>query len=71
MTRVVARVDLGTVRGNLARMRSLAGPADVMVVVKADAYGHGMVPVARTVSIECHGRGRTRTCDPGIMSPLL
>ena len=47
MTRVVARVDLGAIRGNLARMRSLAGRADVMVVVKADAYGHGMVPVAR------------------------
>lgn len=47
MTRVVARVDLGAIRGNLARMRSLAGPADVMVVVKADAYGHGLVPVAR------------------------
>ncbi len=52
MTRAVARVDLGAIRGNLARMRSLAGPADVMVVVKADAYGHGMVPVARTAREE-------------------
>lgn len=52
MTRVVARVDLGAIRHNLARMRSLAGSADVMVVVKADAYGHGMVPVARTAREE-------------------
>lgn len=49
MNRVVARVDLGAIRSNLARMRALAGSADVMVVVKADAYGHGMIPVARTV----------------------
>ncbi|MBV9830675.1 MAG: alanine racemase, partial [Marmoricola sp.] len=43
-------VDLAAIRHNVARLRELvtgeAGPA-VMVVVKADAYGHGMVPVAR------------------------
>jgi alanine racemase len=44
-------VDLGAIRHNLRRLRELvsdgsAGP-QLMVVVKADAYGHGMVPVAR------------------------
>src|SRR5699024_9780155 len=29
------------------RIRDLAAPAEVMAVVKADAYGHGLVPVAR------------------------
>lgn len=48
MTRARARVDLDAVRANLARLRAAAGPADVMAVVKADAYGHGMLPVART-----------------------
>jgi alanine racemase len=45
--RLEARIDLGAVRANLRRMREVAGPARVMAVVKADAYGHGMVECAR------------------------
>lgn len=43
-----AVVDLAAVRDNVGRLRELAGDAQVMAVVKADAYGHGLVPVART-----------------------
>ncbi|MBZ5736080.1 alanine racemase [Nocardioides sp. TRM66260-LWL] len=39
-------VDLAAIRHNVARLREVAG-VPVMVVVKADAYGHGMVPAAR------------------------
>ena len=44
-------IDLGAVRHNVSRLRELVStggrsPA-LMVVVKADAYGHGMLPVAR------------------------
>lgn len=40
-------IDLDALRGNLALLRGLAGPgAQVKPVVKADAYGHGAVPVA-------------------------
>ena len=46
--RAAAVVDLAAIRANLARVRELAGTAAVMAVVKADAYGHGMAPVART-----------------------
>ena len=42
-----ARVDLGAVRANVAALRERAGAAEVMAVVKADAYGHGLVPCAR------------------------
>lgn len=42
-----AVVDLAAVRGNVARLAELAGPAAVMAVVKADGYGHGLVPTAR------------------------
>ncbi len=45
--RVVADVDLGAVARNVARMAGAAPGAEVCAVVKADAYGHGMVPVAR------------------------
>lgn len=39
-------VDLDAIRGNLRRLREHVG-TEVMAVVKADAYGHGMVEVAR------------------------
>ncbi|GAA1921679.1 alanine racemase [Nocardioides marmoribigeumensis] len=40
-------VDLDAVRANVAHLREVVAPAEVMVVVKADGYGHGMVEVAR------------------------
>lgn len=40
-------VDLAALRHNVRVLRELAAPAAVMAVVKADAYGHGAVPVAR------------------------
>lgn len=40
-------IDLDAVRHNVRVLKRVASPASVMVVVKADAYGHGMVPVAR------------------------
>ncbi|MCX4640545.1 alanine racemase [Streptomyces platensis] len=42
-----ARIDLAAIRANVSRLCDTAGPAEVMAVVKADAYGHGAVPVAR------------------------
>ena len=42
-----AEIDLSAVRANVAALRRRAGDAAVMAVVKADGYGHGMVPCAR------------------------
>ncbi len=42
-----AVVDLDAVAANVAVLRERAGGAALMAVVKADGYGHGMVPVAR------------------------
>jgi alanine racemase len=40
-------IDLDALRGNLAALRAMAGPGvPVHPVVKADAYGHGALPVA-------------------------
>ncbi len=46
--RTWAEVDLGAIKHNLAQIRSLL-PAETMIglVVKADAYGHGLIPVSR------------------------
>lgn len=49
MSRFPARavVDLGAVRANARALGDLAPTAQLMAVVKADAYGHGLLPVAR------------------------
>ncbi|MFF1959627.1 alanine racemase [Streptomyces sp. NPDC058220] len=46
--RARAEVDLAALRGNVRALRARVGPGTaLMAVVKSDAYGHGMVPVAR------------------------
>jgi len=45
--RAEAVVDLDAVRANVARLRDVAPGSRLLAVVKADGYGHGMVPVAR------------------------
>lgn len=48
--RVVATVDLAALRHNLGVLRALAPRSRIMAPVKADAYGHGAVPVARALA---------------------
>jgi alanine racemase len=43
----VARIDLDAIRDNVGVLREHAPTAQLMAVVKADGYGHGMVPSAR------------------------
>jgi alanine racemase len=45
--RAQARVDLGAIERNAARLAAVAAPAVLCAVVKGDGYGHGMVPAAR------------------------
>ena len=42
-------VDLDALRHNVAAIRQRIGPAKLMAVVKADAYGHGLAQVAGTL----------------------
>lgn len=42
-------VDLDALNRNVALAAELAGDRAVMVAVKANAYGHGLVPVARSI----------------------
>jgi alanine racemase len=44
--RTEAVVDLAAIRENVAALKA-GTPAEVMAVVKADGYGHGLVPAAR------------------------
>lgn len=43
----VVTVDLAAISDNVRVLRERAGGAELMAVVKADAYGHGLVPSAR------------------------
>ncbi len=46
-----AEIDLSALRNNLAACRRLAGPAcEMMAVVKADAYGHGLSTVVSALN---------------------
>lgn len=47
--RVTATVDLAAIRHNLGVVRKTAPRSKVMAAVKADAYGHGAVEVARAL----------------------
>ena len=42
-----ACVDLGAITGNVAALSERVRGSQLMAVVKADGYGHGMVPAAR------------------------
>jgi alanine racemase len=48
--RVIATVDLAALRHNLNVVRSLAPKSRIMAAVKADAYGHGAIAVARALA---------------------
>ncbi|MGR0221093.1 alanine racemase [Agromyces sp. ZXT2-6] len=73
-----AVVDLGAVRRNVRTIAARVAPAAVMAVVKADAYGHGAVPVARAALDAGAGwlgvadlREAIALRDAGIDAPVL
>ena len=47
--RVWLEIDLDTVRENFLKIRKAAAPAQVMAVLKANAYGLGVRPIAETL----------------------
>ena len=42
-----AYIDLAAIRDNVKVLCDLARNSEVMAVVKADAYGHGLIPVSK------------------------
>jgi Alr-MurF fusion protein len=71
-------LDLDAVAANVELLKELAAPADLMIVLKADAYGHGAVPIARTALL--HGAKMAGVAclseaidlrKAGIRSPIL
>ncbi len=59
----VAEIDLNALRSNYSALRQIARGSGLMVVVKADAYGHGAINVARTLAAEGCGYFGVATLD--------
>ncbi len=60
----VAEIDLGALGANYRAIKSVGGGAELMAVVKADAYGHGAVEVTRALRGEgCGHFGVARVCE--------
>jgi len=72
-------VDLEAVCENAAALHRVSGGVDVFAVVKADAYGHGAVPVARALAAAGRVAGfavslveeGTQLREAGIEIPIL
>lgn len=43
-------IDLSALRHNLAIVRNLCSHSKIMAMIKADAYGHGLIPIARALT---------------------
>ena len=74
--RAWAEIDLSALRHNLAYARQRSGQ-DIMGVIKADAYGHGLTQVARVLDQEnlpylgvAHSGEARRLGEAGIRTPI-
>lgn len=76
LSNTYARIDLDAIRDNFRAIGQKAG-APVMAIVKADAYGHGAVPVAKALEPECTFFGVSAVAEAlelrraGITKPIL
>ena len=48
--RLIAHIDLDAIAANWTALNRLCGAASAGAVVKANGYGHGMIPVAKTLA---------------------
>ena len=70
------KIDLDIIDANIDAIRQRSG-ADVMAVIKADAYGHGAIQVARSVQDKCSFFGVSSILEAmelrraGLNTPIL
>ncbi len=73
-----ADIHLNHLKHNYLAIKKMVGDAKVMAVIKANAYGHGVVPVARVLSDEgvhgfcvALGSEAEELINAGIQEPIL
>ncbi len=78
MTRpVLARINRAAFRHNYLLAKQQAGAAQVWAVLKADAYGHGLIPMAEALRDHADGialielEGALELREQGFMQPLM
>ncbi len=59
----VAEIDLVALSANYQALARLAGNADMMAIVKADAYGHGAIETARALAAQRCGHFGVATVE--------
>ena len=70
------KIDLDAIEANIDAIRARAG-VDVMAVIKADAYGHGAIQVARLLQDKCTFFGVSSVLEAmelrqaGLYNPIL
>lgn len=70
------KIDLDAIDANIDAIRARAG-VDVMAVIKADAYGHGAIQVARLLQDKCSFFGVSSALEAmelrqaGLFNPIL
>ena len=76
--RVCAQIDLSAVRKNIEAIRNSVRPeSKLMVVLKADGYGHGAVPIAKRIDdiADAYGMAIVEEAvelrEAGITKPIL
>ena len=76
LSNTYVKIDLDAILCNYRMLKKQAG-VPVMAVVKADAYGHGAVPVAKALEAECDFFGVSSVAEAvelrnaGIQKPVL
>ena len=78
--RICAKIDLSAILDNLRAMRALINENTAVIpVIKADAYGHGAVPVAKILEKEPYvtrfavatAEEAAELIDAGISKPVM
>lgn len=67
MRSTVVDIDLDAIAANCAALRAAAGGEELIAVVKADAYGHGALPVARVALESGASMLAVATIDEGVV----
>ncbi len=75
MKAATAVINLNALRNNLTQLRKMAPHAKVLAVVKANAYGHGLVPIAHAIDADAFGVARIEEAlalrSGGIVKPIV
>lgn len=77
MKAATAIIDTDALSDNIAKMRTMTPNTQLWAMVKANGYGHGLLPVARALSANADGFGVARLDEAlllragGIVNPIL